>query len=234
MKILAADTTTSINAVALCDENGIIAETIVQAGRKHSERLLATVDWLFQEAATTLKHIDALAISVGPGSFTGLRIGVSTWKGLALGADLPLVPVPTLDAMTRLTTRQHGFICPMLDAKMNEVYSAVFQFEHGRRHKVLDEFVGPAESTFHALQDQVIFIGDGATLYRDTISRALPKAQFAPPQCNVPRGSAVAAEAIALIEQGIETDPARVSPVYLRKSQAEHARNKQPAKASTP
>ena len=85
MKILAADTSTSVNTVAVCEGAHVVAETVVDCGRAHSERLLATVDWVLNEAGLALNGLDALAISIGPGSFTGLRIGAATWKGLEIG-----------------------------------------------------------------------------------------------------------------------------------------------------
>ena len=96
MIIVAGDTSTSINTVAVCRDDAILAETVVDCGRTHAERLLDTITWVLGEAAMSLNQVDALAISTGPGSFTGLRVGLATWKGLALGQDLPLVGVPTL------------------------------------------------------------------------------------------------------------------------------------------
>ncbi len=225
MKILAADTSTEINTVAVCDAGGIAAETVVDCGRAHCERLLATVDWVLGEAGIPLDDLDALAISNGPGSFTGLRVGVSAWKGLALAADKPLVAVPTLDAMARLWEFHNGTLCVMTDAKMGEVFAATYVFAQGRRDKIMGDRIckpgelladieGPAEGP-------VTFCGNGAVLYRQAISTAMPNARLVPPLHGVPRASAVAHEARLLIERGASTDAASVSPVYLRKSQAE-------------
>ncbi len=221
MKILAADTSTSINTVAVCNDGRVLAEIIVECGRSHSERLINTVDWVLAEAGLKIEDMDALAISVGPGSFTGVRVGVATWKGLALGARLPLVPVPTLDAMTRLGAFREGLLCPLLDARMREVFGAVYRFTNGRREKLTPDRVCPVDSLLDDIDGDAIFLGNGAELYRERILERLPGAAFAPAICSVPRASAVAAEAQSLIEQGVCTDAALVSPVYLRKSQAE-------------
>jgi tRNA threonylcarbamoyl adenosine modification protein YeaZ len=226
MKILAADTATSINTVAVCDGPRILAETVVECGRAHSERLIITVDWVLAEAGLTLEDLDALAISAGPGSFTGVRVGVATWKGLAFGKNLPLVAVPTLDAMTRLSRFQDALVCPLLDARMHEVYGAVYRFANGRREKLTEDLVCDIDAMLNRIEATAVFLGDGASMYRDRILARQPGAIFAPGLCSKPRASAVAAEALALIERGANTDAQAVVPVYLRKSQAEVNRDK--------
>ena len=232
MKILAADTTTSINTVAVCEDGRILAETVVECGRAHSERLLTTVDWVLNEARLRLGDVDALAVSIGPGSFTGVRVGVATWKGLAFGRKLPLVPVPTLDAMSRLGVFRDALVCPMLDARMHEVFGAVYQFAAGVRRKLTGDRVSPVEALLDDLGTDAIFLGNGASLYRERILARLPAAVFAPGMCSVPRASAVAAEALDLIAQGVCTDAALVAPVYLRLSQAEINRAKREAQSA--
>ena len=226
MRILAADTSTSINTVALCDDERIVAETVVDCGRAHAERLLTTVDWVFAEAGVGLHDVDLLAISCGPGSFTGLRVGVATWKGLALGAGLPLVGVPTLDALARVHPLRDGTLCPLLDAKMSEVFGAVYRFEAGRRIKSAPDRVCPVESILGELDGAVHFLGEGAQRYRETILKAMPEAVLVSGLTAVPRASAVAEEAREMLARSCSTDPAAVAPVYLRKSQAEEAREK--------
>jgi tRNA threonylcarbamoyladenosine biosynthesis protein TsaB len=224
MRILAADTSTSVNTVALCEDGRILAETYVECGRSHAERLIQTVEWVLKESALDTRRIDALAISIGPGSFTGLRVGAAAWKGLALGAGLPLVGVPTLDAMTRQGAFGHGIVCPLLDAKMQEVFGAAYRFVGGRREKLMPDRVCPVEDLLADLESPALFFGEGAELYRDRIHGALPGAVILDDLHRYPRASAVAAEAFDLLEAGCETDPARVAPVYLRAAQAERAR----------
>jgi len=223
--ILAGDTTTTVNTVALCAEDAILAETVVDCNRLHSERLIATVDWVLKEAGKGLGDVTALAMSTGPGSFTGLRIGAATWKGFALTHGLPLVAVPTLDAMTRLGVYHRGCVCPMLDARMKEVFGAWYRFEDGTRTKLTEDRVCAVEALLDecpvGATEPCFLLGDGTVVYRERIEARAPKAVFAPPLCNVPRASAVAAEAFALLAQDAPTDANLVSPVYLRKSQAE-------------
>lgn len=232
MKILAADTTTAINTVAVCDGSHLLAESVVDCGRAHSERLLTTVDWVLGEAGLTIDSLDMLAISVGPGSFTGLRVGVATWKGLAAGANLPLVPVATLDALARLAAIRDGLVCPVIDAKMGEVFGAVYRFSGGQKTKLTDDRVCPIEDLVAGLDGEVRLLGDGAQRYRERIEEILPGAEFVAEPWAVPRASAVALEALALLEQGAcTTDPAAVAAVYLRKSQAEINRDLREASA---
>jgi tRNA threonylcarbamoyladenosine biosynthesis protein TsaB len=225
MKILAADTSTSINTVALCEDGRILAETVVDCGRAHAERLLSTVDWILAEAGLRLHDVDMLAISSGPGSFTGLRVGVATWKGLALGAGLPLTGVPTLDALSRVYPMHEGTLCPLLDAKMGEVFGAVYRFDGGARITIARERVCPVKSFLEELTGTVHFLGDGAPRYWEDIARLLPGARLVPAGMRMPRASAVAEEARAILADGGTADASTVAPVYLRKSQAEVARD---------
>jgi len=155
MLILSSDTSTAYYSVALTRDRHVLAEVSVEGGRKHSERLLETVDWLLRETGRELSDVDMLAVAHGPGSFTGLRVGVAAWKGLALGAGLPLVGVSTLDAMSRMPEMHDGWACPMLDAKMQEVYGAVYRFEDGTRTSVKPASACPVERLLDGLSGKV-------------------------------------------------------------------------------
>jgi len=239
--VLAAETSTAINSVALLRGDSLLAEAVIDGRRLHSERLLPTVDWLLGEAGLSLRDIELLAISTGPGSFTGLRIGAATWKGLALANDLPLVAVPTLDAMTRLCPcAPASHLAVVLDARMKEVFAAVFRFEGGQRIKVIEDMACSIELLMERIaaldncsESGLTLMGDGADLYRDTIAQRFPQAAIAAPAQSAPRASAVALEALALQTAGACTDAARVSPVYLRKSQAEINRDLKLAQSAT-
>lgn len=239
--ILAAETSTAINSVAILRDEVLLAEAVLDGRRLHSERLLPTVDWLLGEAGLTLRDIELLAVSTGPGSFTGLRIGAATWKGLALANDLPLVAVPTLDAMTRLCPGGSGScLAVVLDARMKEVFTAVYQFKGGCRVKVIDDQACSIESLLDQIaaldgfdEGGLTLLGDGADLYRPVITARFPGAILAASAQGSPRASAVALEALALQAAGACTDAALVSPVYLRKSQAEINRDLKLAQSST-
>ena len=225
MKILAADTSTTVITVAVCDSDRVLGETAVNADRKHSERLLDTVDWLLDECGLVLDEIDALAISNGPGSFTGLRVGVAAWKGLAFGQNKPLIAVPTLDAMTRLGIFENILVCPLIDAKMGQVFGSIYSFTSGVRSKLVPDKVCAVEDLLDGLAENLIVLGDGAIRYKKEILAIDPNVKFAAAQCNYPRASCVAFEAAALLSNGIQTSADSVSPIYLRKSQAEENRS---------
>ena len=239
MIILAADTSTSILSVAVCQDGRVLAETATACGRAHSERLMDTVGWVLRESGLELGQIEALAISSGPGSFTGLRVGAAAFKGLALalqakGRGVPLVSVPTLDAMVRGGLLLNGHVCVMLDARMREVFTAAYRVQNGVRIKLTsDRVCGLAEALEPVMGEcDVLFLGDGAILYEDAIRRHMPGAVFAPETFSIPRAAAVADEALARLASGDNADPRAMSPVYLRKSQAEIAREvKQAAQA---
>ena len=226
MKILGVDTSTPVNTVALCADGRILAETVVDCGRAHAERLMATVDWVLGQAGVPIDKVDLLAVSKGPGSFTGLRIGVAAWKGLALAGGLPMIGVPTLDAMTRIGAFHDCAVCPLLDAKMSEVFGAVFRFSASGREKIVDDCVAPIEQFLDRAPDDTIFFGDGAELYRDRIHSARPRATILGGAFRSPRASAVCFEAEALLALGCDTSAAEVRPVYLRMSQPEVIRAK--------
>ena len=226
MKILGLDTSTSVNTVAICDNDTVLVELVVECGRAHSERLMSTIDWALREAGMAVTNLDALAVSVGPGSFTGLRIGVAAAKGLALAAHLPLVAVPTLDAMARIGAFEDRVVCPLLDAKMREVFGAAFAFTAGDRKTLLAPCVAPVQELLHHLPPDTVFFGDGADLYRDIIKAELPAARILGGPFRAPRASSVCAEATWRVAQGCSTDPGAVAPVYLRMSQPEMMRTR--------
>jgi tRNA threonylcarbamoyladenosine biosynthesis protein TsaB len=209
-------------SVAVCRDDAVLHETVTHCGRTHTRRLLGMTQDTLAGAGVSLNEVDAFAISRGPGSFTGVRVGVAAWKGLALAVDRPLVGVDTLDALARGSGAVDGVLCAMLDARMKEVFSAIYRFQGGRRERIAGPMVAPVESVLAELPPgRAAFAGDGAEAYRDRIAAACPEALFCPPCVSFPRAGAVAAEARAALEGGQD---ASAEPVYLRKSQAELAR----------
>jgi len=224
--ILAADTTTEVNTVALTRDEELLAETVVHCRRKHSERLIDTVDWLLKECDLSISDLDLLAISHGPGSFTGLRIGAATWKGLAFALGKPLIGVPTLDALARLAPIYEGTLLIALDARMGEVFGAFYSIFSGRIEKMGTDQVLPMAALIANHTGPLYCMGDGAWLYRSHILESVPEAIIASPWQSIPRASAVAIEAYHMQQHGVEMDAALLSPIYLRQSQAEANREK--------
>jgi tRNA threonylcarbamoyladenosine biosynthesis protein TsaB len=178
--------------------------------------------------------VELLAIAIGPGSFTGLRIGAATWKGLALANRLPLVGVSTLDAMTQLAPfAPSGYLATILDARMKEVFAAVYRYDESGRSTVIEPCALKPEALIARMEglpdfspDGLGLVGDGATLYGPQCAERWPSATLVPPFLGVPRASAVAKEALDALARGASSDAATVSPIYLRKSQAEINREK--------
>ncbi len=240
MIILAADTSTSYLSVAICesvDEHSgvrVIAESTTLADRKHCERLLDTMDKLLDDAGMALSDVELLAISKGPGSFTGLRVGLATWKGLALGSGIPLVGVSTLDAMTHSVSMDDGTLCVLLDARMDEVFASVYHYRAGTRTQLLAECVGPVETMFEHCEEQTVFMGDGAIRFRDEITSWRADAAIVEDSLHAPQASGVAAEAWARAAKGYTDEATSIAPVYLRRSQAEEAQDAATHGSETP
>ncbi len=224
MLILAADTSSPVLSVAIADENRLLAETYVECGRAHSERLLGTIDWVLKESGASLDDIEAFAVSVGPGSFTGLRIGVAAFKGLALARTRPLIGIPTLPVLARASGVRNGAVCPLLDARMKEVFGAVYSYASGRRCEVVPMQAVPIETILEQTPADAFFVGAGAHLYADAIRGRFPDAVLGPARLDQPRAAIVAEEALSELNAGAPSDAAAVAPIYLRGSQAEEAR----------
>ena len=226
MRVLGLDTSTDYLTVAVCDGETVCSEHSILAERRHAERIIEIIDCALTDAGTRLADLDLLAVTVGPGSFTGLRIGVSTMKGVAQGANLPLAGVSTLDAMSGQAALFDGLVCPLLDARMDEIYGAVYRMKGGQRETVRSAMVGRVEDLLAAVDEPVICFGEGAINYRTRILTSCGSARIVPSLDNHPRAVSVIREAIAATTAGANTDAALVRPVYLRQSQPEEARRR--------
>ncbi len=192
---------------------------------------MASVDWLLNASHVSIKDIDAFAISIGPGSFTGLRIGLSTAKGFSYATNKPIVPVSTLDAFARTLPFCPHFICPMLDARKNELYTGLYKWEDNILKKVIRETaIKPGDflkdlKEFYVLKEikePTVFLGEGAKIYKKLITDTLQtNAFFAPVSKMSPSASSVAEIASEKLNEGIFTDPVSLTPFYIRKSEAE-------------
>jgi len=223
MRVLAIETATIAGSAAVVDdEQGLIGEVRVDVRIAHAERLMPSIEWLLKTSQISIKDIDAFAVSIGPGSFTGLRIGLSTAKGFSYAAQKPLVPVLTLDAFARTLPYCAHMICPMLDARRNQVYAAFYKWIDNRCVKVMPETAISPEELLKQIQEPVVFMGDGTKTYRELITSILDdKAMYAPSSKMSPSASTVAELAIEHIKNGLSTDPVSLAPYYIRKSEAE-------------
>ena len=225
MKILAFDTSTTVAAVAVCEDDKLLGEYILNHEKKHSEKLLPLTNALFKDLGLSPDEFDIYAASTGPGSFTGLRIGIATVKSMAYAAEKPVAGVPTLDVLSFNAAAYDGLICPMLDARNNQVYTALYKAEKGRISNITEYMgveVGSIVEKVKELGQRAVFVGEAAVMHRELISQALGEAaEFLPGNLNLPRASSVAHLAYLQWEEGKLQNCYDLVPFYLRKSQAE-------------
>ena len=220
-KLLAADTSAKTATVALFENGSLIAEYTQNIGLTHSEGFLPLLETMLNITGRDISEIDYYAVTNGPGSFTGLRIGVSTIKGLAHAQNKPLIMLSTLDALSENIPAFSGYVCPMLDARRQEVYTAVYQ----NGVKLLEDTplsLTELSSYLKTKRGKVLFLGDGAVNYRDIIKKELKqKAVFAPEHLMLQRASSVGCAAMRRIESGNTISYNEVTIRYLKASQPE-------------
>jgi len=223
MKVLAIETATVAGSVAIIDDSaGLIGEVRMDVKVVHAERLMPSIEWLLKASGIQIDDIDAFAVSIGPGSFTGLRIGLSTAKGFSYSTGKPVMPVPTLDAFARTLPFCSYIICPMLDARKNQVYAALYQWNGSVCSKIMAETAISPADLLNKLSGTAVFMGDGVKIYGRLISDTLrDKAVFAPASRMSPSASTVGEIALEQLKQGIVVDPVSLVPFYIRKSEAE-------------
>jgi tRNA threonylcarbamoyladenosine biosynthesis protein TsaB len=230
MKILAIETSTLIGGIAILDDSaGLIAEAKLNVKSTHSERLMTEIAHVLEKASLLPDNIDAFAVSIGPGSFTGLRIGLSTVKGFSYATGKPIVAVPTLEALSWNFAYCRYPVCTMLDARKKEVYAAVFQWEGEGFRRMIDEvpisverfleYMGEKGGIFYG---KIIFTGEGALLYRETIVKVMgERALFPPANKMIPSPANVAYLGLQKAVRGEFSEPVSLVPLYVRKSEAE-------------
>jgi tRNA threonylcarbamoyladenosine biosynthesis protein TsaB len=223
MRVLAVETATPLGSVSLVDEGGVILERESGVAITHSTWLLPAIRDLLIEAQLSPGELDGFAVSVGPGSFTGLRIGLSTVKGLSLATGKPVVPVPTLDAMAELVPPCPHLICPLLDARKKEVYAALYRhLLGGPLHRQGDFLVLSPHALAHLIDEKVLFLGNGSDLYRELLVRLFgDKALFASANLRYPKAATVGQLGLRLLKQGCTEDLDGLEPLYVRPSEAE-------------
>lgn len=231
MKILAVESASRTASAAFLSEDGLLGEFTLNNHKTHSETLLPMVDAMLSAAGTGIEEIDAVAVSAGPGSFTGLRIGISLAKGLAFALGKPVVAVPTLDAAAYGFEGSVALLCPLMDARRGEVYAGIYAFENGEFRVIREAFAAPLSVFLAAASEEarkagrpLLFLGDGLSVYEQAIRETLPDAEIALPHVKYTRAGNVAALGLKLFREGKAVSPEELSPVYLRMSQAERER----------
>jgi len=223
MKVLGIDTSTMSGSIGLIQDEGILSDYLLNISVTHSERLLDAIDLVLRKANVAIEELDGFAISLGPGSFTGLRIGVSTVKGLSYATRKPVVGVPTLDILASQISPTPYLICPIMDARKGEVYTAFYRYEEQNSLKRLSEYLAirPVELE-QMINEQTIFIGDGVKTYGEDLRNSLKSFSLFPPApLHLPHGAAVARLGLGLLQKGELLDLATFTPLYVRPSEAE-------------
>lgn len=219
MNILAIDTTGLVASIAIVDENKTIGEFTTNYKKTHSQTLMPMLEQLMKILDMELSEIDYIACASGPGSFTGLRIGGATAKGLAHGLNKKIIPVPTLDALAYNVCESNGIIVPIMDARRNQVYTSIYK--GGSDFKPLIDYTAcPIEDIIQAAKnynEKAIFIGDGVNAYEEIIREN--NFEIGNPSNNMQRASCVGALALNRINQTVDCNEFEI--LYLRKSQAE-------------
>jgi tRNA threonylcarbamoyladenosine biosynthesis protein TsaB len=181
----------------------------------HAVELPGAVTRVLEAAHTTLEQVEAIVVDIGPGSFTGLRIGLAFVKALAFPMQTPVIGVPSLEVLAANLPFVPGLICPILDAKQKNVYAALYRLQGGGLIKQLDSLLGPVDSVLALVTEPAMFLGDGCGLYRDRILAQCPQAQFAAPELWLPRAATLGRLGRERFLQGHRDDPGSLVPMYL-------------------
>ena len=238
MKILGIDSSGMVASVAIVQDDVIIAEYTMNHKKTHSETLLPMIDEIVKTSETKLEELDAIAIAAGPGSFTGLRIGAATAKGLAMAVDKPIISIKTCEGLAFNMWGAEGLICPIIDARRNQVYTGLYRVKGNVEvileqqpmdiHELIEyinDYSKQREASEGGPAERVTFLGDGVAIYKDVIWKEIDiPCQMAPAIMNRQRGASIASYGELLYKEGKYINADDFAPEYLRKSQAERVR----------
>ena len=222
MRILAVDTATTSCSVAIVDKTSLLSEFTIDREETHSKHLMDMIKAVLRMSGINFSDLDGFAVTRGPGSFTGLRIGLSTIKGLAVASEKPVVGVSSLEALAFQVSYSRDLICPILDARKGEVYFSRYRFLNGHLKKQTKERVAPPDKAVDDLNESCLFVGNGALLYKEMILEKMGGlASIAPMIQNTIRASTMAYLSMAKFEKNDTDDIEKIMPYYIRKSDAE-------------
>jgi len=234
MIVLAVESSAMVAGAAVVNEERLMGEFTLNHRKTHSQKLMPLIEDLLNSLDLTLEDIDVLAVSKGPGSFTGIRIGIATVKGLAQAVQKPIIGIPTLDGLAYNLACSRGIICPIMDARREQVYTSIYRWHSNKddnsivngRLERLDEYMAiPIAELLEKLKntkEPIVFNGDGVPVYRQIILDKLgDQAAFAPAPSAMQRAASIAALALEKAQMGEMESYNDLVPFYLRKSQAE-------------
>ena len=220
--VVTVDTSTPAGSVALSRGNELLGEVVLHLRGTHTDRILNSLNWLLAEASIRLTDVDAFGVVVGPGAFTGLRVGVATVKGLAYAGGAPVVEVSSLETLAMQCPFAAFPVCAMIDARKSEVYSTVFDCRAGEPIALTKDQVLSPQVLLDRLEGDHLFIGSGALLYADLIRQSLGSlAHFVPWTMDPPRASGAAVLVVSRLRAGLAKTAQEVIPRYIRASEAE-------------
>ena len=226
MKILSLDTSAEVCTAAICEDKKLIAEMTVNTGNTHSQTLLPTVEQILKISETSFDDIDCYACSTGPGSFTGVRIGVATVKGIAYGKNKPCISVSTLRALAYNLIGYDGIICPVMNARRNQVYNALFECKDGIITRLCEDralSIDELDAELSEIGKPIYLVGDGYDITVKGFKKTAP--EFVPERLRSQSAYSVACCALEKYKSGEILTDRDIAPIYLRPSQAERERN---------
>lgn len=227
MLLLAFETSAKAASVALMEENRLLGECYQNTGMTHSQTLMVMAQDLLSQCGKTVEDVTHVAVAAGPGSFTGVRIGVAAAKGFAWGRELPCCGVSTLEAMALGAGVWSGYVCPVMDARRAQVYNALFRVEKGVYTRIKEDraiALSELSQELQQLEGPIFLVGDGSVLTDHTLSEAIPNLVLPPEWKQHQRALGVALAAQRQLREGDPCDGAALVPNYLRLSQAERER----------
>lgn len=228
MKLLALDSSGLVASVAVITEETLLAEYTVNYKKTHSQTLLPMLDQIVKMVELDLSEVDGIAVSAGPGSFTGLRIGSATAKGLGLALDKPVIAVPTVDSLAYNLYGTDKLICPIMDARRSQVYTGLYEFIGSDFRIISEQKVVSLDEIIEEINQlgrEVIYLGDAVPIYKEMLlEKTKVDYSFAPPHLSRQRAGAVGTLGIHYYKQNKLCTAAEHQPVYLRLSQAERER----------
>ena len=223
MNILALDSSAVSASVALVTEKKIIGEFFCNTGLTHSQTLVPMIDALLQTAKLTLADVDAVAVCAGPGSFTGIRIGVAAVKGMAMALDKPCIAVSTLEAAAMNMLGENCVVCAVMDARCSQVYNALFRIKNGVIERLCEDralLIEELADELCGMNEKIMLVGDGAGLCAEKIGNSIPNLNLAPMNLRYQRASGTAMAALHVNPEEYLTAQ-QLMPRYLRLPQAE-------------
>ncbi len=222
MKVLGIDTSTMTAGVGLVENEEVLVDVIFDVKATYSEILMPTVDQVLKMVELKAVDLDGFAVCIGPGSFTGLRIGLSTIKGLCFATGKPVAGVFSLDALASHSLFCRYQVVPLLDARKNEVYAAIYETGDGKLTRKSDFWATDVENLARKIDRETLFVGPAARLYRKELVDLLgKKAYFALDQQSTPSGASIARIGAGKLARGQTEDVSELEPLYIRKSEAE-------------